>query len=259
MWPFLTPWRLSRRGGSLEWVRLNSCWEPQKSERQSRQLSPYAIATTTPSVGHVGLTESVAAVRDGELAVPTDRRTDSIPLVRGPVLEVRDHVFRRIVVRVLIEQRQVLLPDAFDSRQLGKSEIRNFFIRSDLRTRGRYRFDAIVNLPHALPLSIVYDDDLGPDGSKKRWRTRAVEGPVPARLIQGYRPQPVDRTRQLHLFFPIEIDQIQELELAVDQHHPEYPLVLVPERSDLLCVGAQWIGPAAGEGFRNNLLIRSNH
>jgi hypothetical protein len=66
--------------------------------------------------GHVALAKPIAAVGDGEFAVLGDRGTDPIPFAFRGFFEVRDHVFRGIVVGVLVHQRQVLLPDAFDSR-----------------------------------------------------------------------------------------------------------------------------------------------
>ena len=44
---------------------------------------------------------------------------------------------------------------------------------------------------------------------------------------------------RIHLFFPIEIDQIEELELAESKQHPGHALIFGSGRSLLCRVGAE--------------------
>src|SRR5260370_40000942 len=71
---------------------------------------------------HVGLAEPVAAIGERELAVRRHGRVDPVALALGGLLEVRDHVGRRIVARIFVQQRQVALPDAFQSPQVRPSQ-----------------------------------------------------------------------------------------------------------------------------------------
>src|SRR5258707_72130 len=76
-----------------------------------------------PLAPGVGFAEPVAAIGDGELAIRCDRRTNPMSLALRGVLEIGDHVRRRVVAGILIQQRQVLLPDAFHARRLRQPEV----------------------------------------------------------------------------------------------------------------------------------------
>src|SRR6185436_12834685 len=66
------------------------------------------------SPGNVGFAEAVPTIRDGERSVRRDRSANPVAFAFGRFLEVRDHVFRGIRSLVLLEQREVALPDTFD-------------------------------------------------------------------------------------------------------------------------------------------------
>jgi hypothetical protein len=46
-----------------------------------------------------------------------------VALAVGSLFEVRDHVRRSVVGRVLVQQRQMPLPNAFSARKLGVPQI----------------------------------------------------------------------------------------------------------------------------------------
>src|SRR5437879_5521994 len=186
-----------------------------------------------------------------------ERSFQPIPLAIRGFLEVRNHVWRSIVAGVRIEQRQVFLPDSFDSRYLGEPQIGNFFIRS--WTARRDRFDAVVHLPHALPRPVVDDHDLWLDRVEERGRSCAVECAVAAGLIDGYSAQLVYRAAELHLLLPVEIDQIQVSKLAIARQHARHALIFESNWSFLFRGGTKRIGPAAVDRLRQNLLIRGDH
>src|SRR5438132_9649003 len=73
--------------------------------------------------GHVGLAEPVAAIRDGELTIRSNRSSKRVPLALRGLFEIRNLVRRGVVGRVLVQQRQMPLPDAFGARKLGVSQI----------------------------------------------------------------------------------------------------------------------------------------
>src|SRR5260370_23588187 len=133
---------------------LQSLTRPKVPEHLQR-ITPESLAMgnggVEPSASGVGLTETVASVGDSELAVRRDGRLDPVPLTVGGFLEVRDHVFRSIVLRVAVEQRQVTLPNAFDSRQSRQPQVRISFIRP--RATGRNGLNCAVHLPQTLARS----------------------------------------------------------------------------------------------------------
>src|SRR5262245_44426074 len=96
------------------------------------------------------------------------------------------------------------LPDSFDARRLG-----NPFV-----VRGQGFRCACGGSAQALPGTVVDDHDLGLDGVDESWRSRAVQGAVPARLPDADLTHSINGARQLHFFFPVEIRQIDESELA---------------------------------------------
>src|SRR4030095_5130158 len=73
------------------------------------------------SAGSVRLAEIVSSVGDRERSVRFDGGTNPVPLAFGRFFEVCDHVLRRIRGLVLLEEREVSLPDALDSRYRGDS------------------------------------------------------------------------------------------------------------------------------------------
>ena len=52
-----------------------------------------------------------------ESAVRRHRRLDPVTFAVRRVFEVRDHVFGGVVAGLLVDERQVTLPDAFDAGQ----------------------------------------------------------------------------------------------------------------------------------------------
>src|ERR1700680_1498722 len=122
--------------------------------------------------------------------------------LRG-VLAIGNHVSRRVVIR--IQQRSVTLPDAFDARGLRDAFVMHGerFLRVPRRTA------------ETLPRSVVHDDYLRLDGIKKPWRSSPVERSVATRLPDRDLAYPVDGTCQLHFLLPVEVGQIEELELPV--------------------------------------------
>src|SRR4029077_2727708 len=143
-------------------------------------------------------------------------------------------------------------------RYRGEPQIGNFFIRSRLCARRCDRFDATVHLPHTFARPVIDDHDLGFDGVEKRGRSSTVECTVTAVLIYGDHAELVYRARELHFFFPIEIDQIQVFELAVTHEHAGHTLIFEPYGSFLFGRGAKRIRAAAADGLGQNLLIRSD-
>ena len=104
-----------------------------------RAARPHPSVPSLRAAGDVALAEAVAAVGDGELAVRRDRGLDLVALAVRGLFEVRDHVGRGVVRGVLVDQRQVALPDAFDARQLRHSQIRILLVGRRLRVGDRLR------------------------------------------------------------------------------------------------------------------------
>src|SRR6187200_1878457 len=75
------------------------------------------------SPGSIGFAEAVPTIRDGERPFRRDRSANPVAFAFGRFLEVRDHVFRGIRSLVLLEQREVALPDTFDPWRLRDSLI----------------------------------------------------------------------------------------------------------------------------------------
>jgi hypothetical protein len=154
-----------------------------------------------------------------------------------------------------IQQRQVFLPDAFDSGYFREPLISNLFVGGDAGAGRRHGFDSRINLPHAFSWPVVHDDDLRPDGIEKGRRASAIERAVATGLIQGYGSKLVQGTCQLHLFGPIEVDQIQIFKLAIGQQHAYGALVFGRDGSFLFRIGAERIRSAAVDRFRQKFLI----
>ncbi len=55
-----------------------------------------------------------------------------------------------------------------------------------------------------------------------------------AGLIDGYRAQLIDRARQLHVLFPVEIDEVQIFELVIREQYAHDTLVLRRDRKFFL-------------------------
>src|SRR3974390_2537115 len=79
---------------------------PSKSGHVGPTSSPFRAR-------RVGFTESFAQVCHREFAARRDRGGDPVTLAVGGLFEVRDLVRRGVVGRVLVQQRQMPLPDAF--------------------------------------------------------------------------------------------------------------------------------------------------
>src|SRR5712692_4834129 len=122
------------------------------------------------SASRVGPGEPVEAVRDGELAVSVDRRLDVVPLAIRAFLEVGNQVLRGVVVPV--QQTQVQLPGAFDSRYVRDAIV----VRRHFWHTGRG-----PTKPFSGP--VIHNHDLWLDGIKMCRRSCAVEPAVAARLL----------------------------------------------------------------------------
>ena len=75
-------------------------------------------------------------------------------------------------------------------------------------------------------------------------------------LPDGDLSEPVDRARQLHFLFPVEIGEIEKPELSVREERADHELVLWTFGRLVLGRRAERIGSAAGERLRHQLTVR---
>src|SRR5437879_4656733 len=143
----------------------------------------------------------IAAVRHRERPIPRDGRLQPVTLTLRRVFEIRNHLFRRVVIR--IEQRPVALPDAFDAWHLRAAVVVDArrFLRAWRRTAESF----------ARP--VVDDHDARADRREKRRRASALQRAVPASLPDTDLADAIDRAHQLDFLLPIEIREIDELEI----------------------------------------------
>src|SRR6185503_20226002 len=90
------------------------------------------------------------------------------------------------------------------------------------------------------------------------WSPGAVERAVPARLVKRHLTEPVHRAGQLHLHFPVEIREVQELEFAVGEKRADHQLVLGNILGPVLGRRAQGIWPASIDWLRKQMAIRGD-
>ena len=86
----------------------------------------------------------------GESAVRADRRSNPMTAARLGVLQVRDHVFRRVVGGIRVKQRTMTLPDAFDARTLCDPIV----------VRGRDLAETGRGASQTFSRTVVHDDNL---------------------------------------------------------------------------------------------------
>src|SRR5882672_12243356 len=98
---------------------------------------------------HVALAEAVAAIGDGDLAVGSNLGGDLLALAIGGLLDIGDHVGACVVRLVVVEKREMPLPDAFDPGQLGEPQIGILLIGRGWLARDDDRLYARVGLPKA--------------------------------------------------------------------------------------------------------------
>ena len=78
-------------------------------------------------------------------------------------------------------------------------------------------------------------------------------------LIDRHRTEIVDRAHELHLLFPVEINQGEELESAEREQRANHVLIFGAGGSLLFRAGADRIRPAAAKRFCEELSIRCNN
>ena len=89
---------------------------PRPACRQRSPISNRAIRVRAGVYGlnvvcrPIGLAESVSSVGDRVAAIGPDRSMNPISLVPCPVFEIRNHVWRGVVCRIAVDEREVSLP-----------------------------------------------------------------------------------------------------------------------------------------------------